>query len=192
MNENNIVIDNGGGYIKAGFSGYEGPSDVIPTCIGHSKFGNWWAGKKEFFGYEARAKSYALNFNYPIEHGVIKNLDDMEKIWEDLFTNQLKVNPKMHDVMITDSEMNPKVNKEKIAQIMFETFKASALFIPNSCILALYSAGKYNGIVVDSGDGVTQCVPVFDGFSIKQAIIHLDLGGRDLTEYMEKLLEEIG
>jgi len=167
-------------------------SDVIPTRIGHPKCGIWWAGKKEFFGYKATSKSYALNFNYPIEHGVIKNWDDMEKIWDYLFTNQLKVNPKMHDVLITDSEINPKVNKEKIAQIMFETFKVPALFIPNPCLLALISEAKCNGIVVDSGDGVTQCVPIFDGFSIKQAIMHLDLGGRDLTEYMEKLLEEIG
>ena len=75
---------------------------------------------------------------------------------------------------------------------MLETFYASGLFIPNTCILPLYSAAKFNGMIADSGEGVIQWVPVFDGFSIKHAVRSLNLRGRDLTEYMEKYLEEIG
>ena len=116
----------------------------------------------------------------------------MEKIWEHIFTNELRVDPVEHNVMLTEPPNNPKENRERMAQIMFETFNVPGLYIANPGVLILYSAGKYTGIVADSGEGVTYFDPIFDGYSLPHAVIRLDLAGRDLTEYMIKLLNETG
>ena len=190
-----IIIDNGTGYCKAGLSGEEGPRAVFPACVGYPKYGNSMVGgdKKEFYvGADAEAKRGILKLNYPIEHGVVNNWDDMEKIWGHVFTNELRVAPEEHNVMLTEAPMNPKENREKMAQIMFETFNVPGLYIAIQAVLSLYSAGKFTGIVADSGDGVTHFVPIFDGYSLPHAVIRLDLAGRDLTEYMMKLLTETG
>ena len=190
-----IIIDNGTGYCKAGLSGEEGPRAVFPACVGYPKYESGMVGgdKKEFFvGADAEAKRGVLKLNYPIEHGVVSNWDDMEKIWGHVFTNELRVAPEEHNVMLTEAPMNPKENREKMAQIMFETFNVPGLYIAIQAVLSLYSAGKFTGIVADSGDGVTHFVPIFDGYSLPHAVIRLDLAGRDLTEYMMKLLTETG
>ena len=191
-----IIIDNGTGYCKAGLSGEEGPRAVFPPCVGYLKYASRCfvpGEKKEFFvGADAEAKSGLLKLNYPIEHGVVNNWDDMEKIWGHVFTNELRVAPEEHNVMLTEAPMNPKENREKMAQIMFETFNVPGLYIAIQAVLSLYSAGKFTGIVADSGEGVTQFIPIFDGYSLPYAVFRLDLAGRDLTEFMMKLLTEAG
>ena len=206
-----VIIDNGTGYCKAGLSvdldkkkkeekkeeEVENilPSSIFPACVGYPKYSSALIGgdKKDFFiGYDAFAKKGVLKLNYPIEHGVINNWDDMEKIWGHVFTNELRVDPEEHNVMLTEAPMNPKENREKMAQIMFETFNVPNFYISIQAVLSLYSEGRTIGITVDSGDGVTHMVPVFEGFCLPHAVIRLDLAGRDLTEYMMRLLTENG
>ena len=191
----NIIIDNGTGYCKVGLSGEEYPRSVFPSCVGYPKYACQMVGgdKKEFFiGNDAIKKKGILKLNYPIEHGVVNNWDDMEKIWGHVFTNELRVAPEEHNVLLTEAPLNPKENREKMAQIMFETFDVPGLYIHIQAVLSLYSAGKVTGIVLDSGDGVTHLVPVFERYSLEHAIIRLDIAGRDLTEYFTRLLYEVG
>jgi len=194
-NKPNIIIDNGSGYIKAGFSGEEWLRSVFPSRIGYPKYssGIKEGNQKEFYvGADAERKQGVLKLSSPIEHGIVNNWDDMEKIWEYTFQNELKVNPEEYNVMLTEASLNPKENKEKMAQIMFETFKVSGLYISTPGCLSLYSAGKYTGMVVDLGDGVSHFCPIFEGYSLPHAVERLDLGGRDLTEYLVELLSKAG
>ena len=184
-----IIIDNGTSYIKAGFSGKNDPIAVFHTCVGYSKYDTNDYTKQLLIGLdEFRAVSHGLN--YPIEYGIINNWDDIEKIWGNIFTNELRVDPIEHNIILTESPMNIKENREKMAQILFETFKVPGLFIANQVVLSLFSAGKYTGLVEDLGDGATHIVPIFDGYSIPHALFRLDIAGKDLTEYMMKLLNK--
>ena len=78
--------------------------------------------KSEYIGDEAQKMRGVLNLKYPIESGIVTSWDQMEKVWEYCFTNELRVDPSEHKVMLTEAPMNPKANREKMTSLMFETF----------------------------------------------------------------------
>jgi len=188
-----VIIDNGSGRVKAGFAGEDAPRAVFPSVVGRNRHRAAMIGiaqKETYIGDEAQAKRGILKLEYPIAHGIVTNWDDMEKIWNHTYYNELRVDPEEHNVMVTEAPMNPKVNREKITQIMFESFSVPGLYVAIQAILSLYASGRTTGIVLDSGDGVTHTVPVFEGFSLVHSIERLDLAGRDLTTYMVRILRE--
>ena len=194
-NKPHIIIDNGTGYCKAGLSGEEGPRAVFPSYVGYPKYFSGMKGgdKKEYFvGADAEAKRKVLKLNHPIDRGFVNNWDDMEKIWGHIFTNELRAAPEEHNVMLTEAIMNPKENREKMAQIMFETFNVPGLYIALQPYLPLYAHGKFNGIVLELGEGVSQFCPILDGYSVCNAVERIDFGGKDLSDFMEKILMDTG
>lgn len=189
------VIDNGSGVVKAGFSGEDAPRAIFPSIIGRPKNPGVLIGveaKDEYIGDEAQQKRGVLKISYPIAHGIVQDWDDMEKIWNHTFYVELRVSPDEHPVLLTEAPLNPKVNREKMTQIMFETFNVPSLYVAIQAVLSLYSAGRTTGIVCDAGDGVTHTVPIYEGFSIPHAVSRIQLAGRDLTTFMAKLLTEKG
>jgi actin-related protein len=190
-----IVCDNGSGVVKAGFAGEDAPRSIFPSIVGRPKNPGVIIGveaKDEYLGDEAQQKRGVLKITYPIEHGIVKDWDDMEKIWNHTFYVELRVTPDEHPIMLTEAPLNPKINREKMTQIMFETFSVPAMYVAIQATMSLYSAGRTTGLVCDAGDGVTHTVPIYEGFSIPHAVQRIQLAGRDLTDFMVKLMTERG
>ena len=191
-----VIIDNGSGMMKAGVAGEEAPSATFPSIVGRPKNASAMQGvtqKAEYIGDEAQQKRGILNLKYPIANGIVSDWEDMEKVWHHTFYNELRVTPsEVQGVLVTEAPRNPKANRERMLTAMFETFEVKNMYVAIQAVMSLYANGRSTGLVVDSGDGVTHTVPVFEGFSIPHAIEKMEIAGRVITDYAQKLLLESG
>ncbi|XP_068710022.1 alpha-centractin [Montipora capricornis] len=191
-----IVIDNGSGVIKAGFAGDQIPKYHFPNFVGRPKHVRVMAGALEgdiFIGPKAEEHRGLLNIRYPMEHGVVKDWNDMERIWQYIYSkDQLQTFSEEHPVLLTEAPLNPRRNREKAAEIFFETFNVPALFISMQAVLSLYATGRTTGVVLDAGDGVSHSVPIYEGFAMPHSIMRTDIAGRDVTAFLRLLLRKEG
>lgn len=188
-----VILDNGSGTVKAGLSTDEAPTHIFPEVIGRPR--KVWEkdlDKEVYFGDEVNDVRNKLSVFFPLENGIIENFEDMELLWEYTFMDRLKVNPPDHPVMLTEPPYNPKVSRERMVEIMFETFGVPSLNISIQGVLALLGQGRTTGLVLDSGEGVTHTIPIFDGFGLPPGIQRLDLAGRELNTLLAKLLAQEG
>ncbi|GAB1737387.1 hypothetical protein NU219Hw_g1532t1 [Hortaea werneckii] len=190
-----IVIDNGSGTIRAGYAGEDLPKCFFPSFVGRPKHLRVLAGGLEgdvFIGNRAQELRGLLKIKYPLEHGIVTDWDDMERIWQYIYTDELKTLSEEHPVLLTEAPLNPRQNRDTAAQILFETFNVPALYTSIQAVLSLYASGRTTGIVLDAGDGVSHAVPVYEGFAIPSSIRRIDVAGRDVTEHLQTLLRKQG
>lgn len=189
-----LVIDNGSGSTKAGIAGEHLPKSTFPSIVGHLKYqpSILPSSCKIYVGDEAICKKGMCSLKYPIEHGIVSNWSDMEQLLLHTYMNELRVPSEEHAVILTEPSLNPKHNKEKLTEMMFETFNVPSIYIGVQAVLSLYSSAMTTGLVTDIGDGVTHIVPIFDGYSMNHGIQRINLAGRSVTTRLSQLLFESG
>lgn len=105
-----------------------------------------------------------------------------------MIVNQLKINPENHPFLMSESLATPKTSREKMTQIMFESFNVPALYIANTALMALFAHGIASGTVLDSGHEITQVASIYEAYTIPQSVQKLEIGGKDVSVYFENLL----
>ena len=184
-----LVIDNGSGSCKVGFAGECAPRSIFPSIVGRSRNSTDFLTKYSFIGDEVQSMKEILNLNYPIERGVVIDWENMEKIWNHSFYNELQVSPEEYAVLLSVAPLISNSNREKMIQIMFESFNTPAMFIAIQEVLSLFASGRTTGIVLGSGDGVSHIVPIEEGYVLPHGVLRLDLAGCDLNDYLMMLTE---
>ncbi|XP_015413416.1 PREDICTED: actin-related protein 2 isoform X3 [Myotis davidii] len=193
-----VVCDNGTGFVKCGYAGSNFPEHIFPALVGRpiirstTKVGNIEIKNNKkmdlMVGDEASELRSMLEVNYPMENGIVRNWDDMKHLWDYTFgPEKLNIDTRNCKILLTEPPMNPTKNREKIVEVMFETYQFSGVYVAIQAVLTLYAQGLLTGVVVDSGDGVTHICPVYEGFSLPHLTRRLDIAGRDITRYLIKL-----
>jgi len=192
-----IVCDNGTGFVKCGFAGDNFPAHIFPSMIGRplmrfeEEFKNVEL-KDVMVGDECAQHRAMLETSYPLENGVVTDWKGVINLWDYTFNERLKVDPKEHKILLTEPPMNPRDNQKKMLSCMFETYNFAAAKVSIQAMLVLYAQGLLTGLVVDSGDGVTHIVPVWEGVCPPTLIKRLNVAGRHITRYLIKLLQVRG
>lgn len=193
-----VVLDNGSCTMKIGFSGEERPKAVIPTVVGYRKHRRVMVqtpDKDKVLGAKAMEDRGLYKLSYPIHHGVVTDKADwqsMTELWEIAYREGLQATPADHPVLLTEAPLNPYKNRNQTAEIFFENFNVPALFFAPQPVLALYASGRLTGCVLDSGHGITQCVPICGGFALPHAITRMEVAGDDVTRYFQYQLRKNG
>ena len=129
--------------------------------------------------------------SYPIEHGVVKDWGDMQQIWRHMYDDEMNCHSQEHPVLLSEAPLNPRKNREQAAEIFYETFNVPSLYISLQAVLSLYASGRTTGLVLDSGDGVTHTVPIYEGFALPHSIQRIDVAGRDITKHLVLLCRKV-
>lgn len=188
-----LIIDSGSSTIKAGLAGDKIPSLTIPSFVGRAKDPRTLKKRTSntYVGFEAERNISHLKLRYPINRGKVDNWTDVEDLWKYVFSS-LSLTSNAQPVIVSETSFNPCESREKTAEMFFETFNVPGLLLASQGILSLYSTGATTGVILDCGEGTTQITPIYEGFSITQAITSMNLAGKDLTEHLVRLLMRSG
>ncbi|KAM8804276.1 actin-like protein 7A [Rhynchonycteris naso] len=190
-----VVMDLGTGYCKCGFAGLPRPTHMIASTVGKPYMETAKTGdnrKETYVGRELINPEVRLKLVNPLQHGIIVDWDSMQGIWEYLFHKEMKIAPEEHAVLVSDPPLSPHTNREKYAEMLFETFGAPAMHIAYQSRLSMYSYGRTSGLVVEVGHGVSYVVPIYEGYPLPSITGRLDYAGSDLTAYLMSLMNKAG
>lgn len=219
MNELNqaVVLDLGAGLTKAGYAGTSDPSLVLGTLVGHPKLpkilptstsapdlpSSNVQTRHEYASSSAKPSveyvvGEALNslsgivrLSYPMHRATVVDWPAAEELWRHV-TDSLSVAHGEHPFLVTEAPLNPRKNRERIAEFFFESCHVPSLYVSVPGILSLYASGRTTGQVLDVGDTVSTAIPVVEGHCDVHAIRRIDIGGRDVTERLATLLRKSG
>ncbi|KAJ5862378.1 hypothetical protein N7455_006446 [Penicillium solitum] len=193
MAEMPIVLDGGTGFLKVGYAAQNFPEHQFPSIVGRpilrtEEQGGDIVVKDIMCGDEAAAARSMLQISYPMENGIVKKWDDMQHLWNYTFYEKMKIDPTDRKILLTEPPMNPLKNREQMAEVMLEGYGFGGVYVAIQAVLALYAQGLSSGVVVDSGDGVTHIIPVYESTVLNHHIRRLDVAGRDVTRNLIALL----
>mmetsp|Transcript_19254 Transcript_19254/g.53706 ORF Transcript_19254/g.53706 Transcript_19254/m.53706 type:complete len:402 (+) Transcript_19254:204-1409(+) len=209
MDHQVVVLDCGTGFTKLGFSGNVEPSDVFPTVMAYDESNALMKTSSKqrplddldfVIGHQALRNPTKTSTVAPLKHGMVADWDNMERFWQQCIFRKLRCNPENHRFLLTEPPMNTPENRERTAEVMFETFGVPGLYIGVQAVLALagsfasqgMTGQRLTGTVVDSGDGVTHVVPVVDGYVASSCVRSMPIAGASVTAQVQKLLRERG
>ena len=194
MDKNCLIVDCGSGYCKAGYSGYIEPTVTLPTAVWHPQSNNMITKDDKsnlLFGKQALEAENGVLI-HPIQKTKIIEWDDFELYLDNLFTNELKIKPEEYGIFMTEPPLTLKSSRERLTEILFEKFNTPFIFITNGAVLSSYGAFKYSGFVLDCGYDSSTIVPISNGYPYSSCIQTIDVGGKDVSEFLIKLLVKKG
>uniref|UniRef100_A0ACD5VQC4 Uncharacterized protein n=1 Tax=Avena sativa TaxID=4498 RepID=A0ACD5VQC4_AVESA len=193
-----VVLDNGGGLLKAGFGGDKDPIAVVPNCIAKSPGSNT-NSKKWLAADQLQAQDIdvtGMTLRRPIDRGYLINTEVQREVWERVLRNLLQVDPTNSSLLLVEPQFNPPGLQHATDELVFEEFGFNSLCVADSpSLVHLYEASRQPSLfhaqcslVVDCGFSFTHACPVLQNLTLNYAVRRMDLGGKALTNYLKELI----
>lgn len=184
----NVVIDLGSGVVKAGFGGDDRPQAIFDNIIGKPKHSLSYINMMMthldiYVGDEAFCRKGVIIHSNPIKNGVVDDWNGIEKVIHHCYYNELRVTAEGSKLSMGEVVGNARRDREHLAELMFETFDIGSFFLAKQPFLSLISSQRLTGLVLESGESVTQILPIVDGFPLLYAAQQINFAGRDVTNY---------
>jgi len=154
MSDQALVVDVGSSSVKAGFSGEDWPSTLLPSVVDQYPKGVTCVepSSAEYYGSEISAKS-----SHPVHRGEVKNWEQLEMLWEDIMKD-VGTGKHMPSVMLCESMVTKHEDRKRWAEMLFETFHVPSICLANCASLSLFASGRTTGLVAEAGAGLTSVV----------------------------------
>ncbi|XP_071502994.1 uncharacterized protein [Diadema antillarum] len=185
-----VIIDNGSEVIKAGLADGSTPSVTMPAMVGRLKEDiESFRQRSNVYVGGALSKKYGLVcVNHPMSDGLVDSWPDLEKVWDHVIREELNVSWEEHPILLTEIASAPRRQREKMLETLFEQYHVPACYVINQGALALHANGETSGLVLSSGSGVTEVIPVYQGCTVSNAVVTLDIAGRGVTRKLQRIL----
>lgn len=189
-----IILDIGSAKTKVGFRGDEEPRSVFPTITG-VPINPEMIGvgcKNHYVGSCVMDQLGALKISRPIVEGTVADMDHIDKVIHHAIYNELRADPSEYTMLMTDKLFSPKQQREDICMLMFENYGIQGYSVYNQCLLAMYgnqALDSITGVVVDCGDGLTEIVPIYEGFVLYNQARKTKLSGNFVTELLKQQIQ---
>ncbi|KAL5100930.1 hypothetical protein RYX36_005257 [Vicia faba] len=194
-----VVVDNGGGLIKAGFGGEREPSAIVPNCLHKPVASKKWVHPNPLnTPGSAEEDLTSASVRRPMDRGYLINPDLQREIWSHLFTSILRINPSESSLLLTEPLFSLPSIQHSLDELVFEDFNFTSLYVADSpSLVHLYETSRSPtgllskaqcSLVVDCGFSFTHASPVFQNLTLNYAVKRIDLGGKALTNYLKELI----
>lgn len=214
-----IVLDLGSHTCKAGYAGEDAPKAVFPSVVGsieqtgmadavkvegdlessdakmNVKIDSEKSKSKRKLYVGSQALGYRRDFMEVIpalKDGIVADWDVVDSIWDHAFRERLLIDPKEHPILLAEPSSNSQQQRERAAELMFESHKVPALFLAKNAVLTSFASGRPTSLVVDCGGGSTTVAAVHDGYVLQKAVVSSPIGGEVLTDCLMRFLESKG
>uniref|UniRef100_H2ZA61 Actin-related protein 8 n=1 Tax=Ciona savignyi TaxID=51511 RepID=H2ZA61_CIOSA len=185
-----LVVDNGSHRVRFGWAG-----DFAPSATARNIVGRWRAEASEawrealgskFIGDVAIDRHATLNLHHPMRGGKITNWEAMRDVWDDVIDDDVDMT--QHPILVTEQASIDKKQRERMAEVLFESLRFPAICLRNQSLLSAYSSNQSVSIVVNCGHDVTEVVPIYYDDVLRHAVTRMEVGGRNVGEYLAKLI----
>merc|ERR1719445_3042889 len=141
-----------------------------------------------YVGSSAQALRGILAISQPLKGGTVQDWDDLEAIWQHVYSRELGVSASDLPALVTLPPLATRQEESTMAEILVEKLGVPALYLANKAVMSLYGGGQMTGVAVDSGQDTTYIVPAYQGNAIQDASLVLKIGGKQVTEHLMNLL----
>lgn len=190
-----VVIDIGSRNAKAGFADDDAPRSSTTSMVGKTNRPAIMMGtgfKSSFFCEEVSIKTGSVDLFRSINRGNYGDWDLIEKLYHQLFYNELRCAPEENAILLTTQPMNPASYHEKLVEIMIETFQIPQISIQTKPYLSFFESGLDTGMAVQIGDGVMSTVAAINRTPVKNSSVQSNLAGKDLSHFLQVSLSQLG
>ncbi|KAL7719712.1 actin [Entamoeba marina] len=191
-----IIFDFGSRNSRVGFSNDENPCSIFPSVVGNPRhpFHLIFSVpvRDLYIGDDAISRRGVLKLKYPINHGIVNNWDDMEYLINHAYYNELHCLPEEQPIVLTEPPLNSKNSREKLTEILFETFEIPSMYLNTTSFFSLYATNKSTGVVVDIGETVSYISLLYNGYLLQNESTSNRICGWELTMYLKRILDSRG